>query len=101
MQIREISRFSRIVNKYFSEDEYTELRITLITNPALGVVIPGTGGIRKLRWKAAGRGKRGGYRVIYYWQTETESIWLLTIFSKSEQENISTKKLQDLLKRIE
>jgi len=101
MEIRETSRFSRIVNKYLGEAEYAELCITLIANPALGVVIPGTGGIRKLRWKAAGRGKRGGYRVIYYWQTEAERIWLLTIFLKSEQENISTKKLQDLLKRIE
>lgn len=47
-----------------TDDEYQELQIHLIESPDAGDVIPGTGGVRKLRWKAPGRGKRGGYRVI-------------------------------------
>ncbi len=57
----------------------------------MGVVIPGSGGVRKLRWCAEGRGKRGGVRVIYYWRTRQGEIWLLTIYAKNER-NPKTRK---------
>jgi hypothetical protein len=49
-----------------TDDEYSALQRALMTDPEAGPVIPGSGGVRKLRWAAPGRGKRGGYRVIYY-----------------------------------
>lgn len=58
--------FTRLVQEYLSDEHYAELQFALVSNPELGPVIAGTGGVRKLRWAAPGRGKRGGYRVIYY-----------------------------------
>jgi len=56
--------FTRLVQEYLNDDEYRELQKALMDNPETGNVIPGSGGVRKLRWRAPGRGKRGGYRVI-------------------------------------
>ena len=58
--------FTRLVLEYLSDEQYADLQMALVANPELGPVIAGTGGVRKLRWAAPGRGKRGGYRVIYY-----------------------------------
>ena len=58
--------FTRLVQQYLSEDDYRRLQLELIKNPEAGPVIRGSGGVRKLRWKAAGRGKRGGYRIVYF-----------------------------------
>jgi mRNA-degrading endonuclease RelE of RelBE toxin-antitoxin system len=58
--------FTRIVGDYLSDAEYAALQRTLIDDPNRGPVIRGSGGVRKLRWGQAGRGKRGGIRVIYY-----------------------------------
>jgi mRNA-degrading endonuclease RelE of RelBE toxin-antitoxin system len=58
--------FTRLVQQYLSDDQYAELQKALIDNPELGPVIAGTGAVRKMRWAAPGRGKRGGYRIIYY-----------------------------------
>lgn len=60
--------FSKLVNEYLSDDEYRRLQQAPIDAPESGAVIKGSGGVRKLRWAAPGRGKRGGYRVIYYLQ---------------------------------
>ncbi len=62
--------------------------------PKSGDVVPGTGGVRKLRWARAGMGKRGGLRVIYYVQDDLGRIWLLTLYGKSAQDNISNKTLR-------
>lgn len=61
----------------------------LASHPTDGVILEGTGGIRKLRWKREGMGKRGGVRVIYYYHNEHYPLFLLTMFGKSEQANIS------------
>lgn len=61
----ETQLFTRLVQQYLSDEQYAELQMALMTNPEAGPVIAGTGGVRKLRWAAPGRGKRGGYRVIY------------------------------------
>lgn len=58
--------FTRLVQDYLKENEYRVLQEALMNNPEAGNLIPGSGGIRKLRWRAPGRGKRGGFRVIYY-----------------------------------
>jgi hypothetical protein len=70
----ETKLFTRLVQEYLSDDEYSELQQALIVNPEAGAVVPGSGGIRKLRWGVAGRGKRGGIRVIYFLRTRQGQI---------------------------
>ena len=70
----ETKLFTRLVQDYLTGDEYRELQTVLIERPEADDVIPGTGGARKLRWRAPGRGKRGGYRVIYYLKTGQDEI---------------------------
>jgi len=92
----ELSLFSRYRDKYFSEQQFAQLQGHLLNKPQAGAVVPGTGGVRKLRWQRAGMGKRGGLRVLYYVQDSRGRIWLLTVYGKSAQENISAKDLKEL-----
>ncbi len=64
-------------------------------------IVPGSGGVRKLRWGASGKGKSVGVRVIYYFKKQDDEIWLLTIYSKSEMENIPVHILRQIRKEIE
>lgn len=84
----ESSIFARYLSDYLTDDEYTELQAFMAAYPEIGDVVPGSGGVRKLRWKITGRGKRGGIRVIYYVQLKRGEIWLLTLYGKSTIENI-------------
>jgi len=79
--------FSKYIDDYLSDDEYSELQRHLVAHPEAGVLVRQSGGVRKLRWKAAGKGKSGGIRIIYYIR-DGSSIWLLTVYSKSEESNI-------------
>ncbi len=72
----------------------------LLERPDAGQVVHGTGGVRKLRWAMAGRGKSGGLRVIYYWRVSKDEIWLLTIYSKSERESIQAHILRQIAEEI-
>lgn len=82
-----------------SDDEYRLLQIALVQRPDLGSIIPGGGGIRKVRWGIEGRGKRGGTRVIYFWATNDEKILMLLIYSKSERDDLTPNQLK-LLKKV-
>jgi hypothetical protein len=77
------------------------LRAALIENPEAGDLIPGSGGIRKLRWGIAGRGKRGGLRVVYYARTRRGHIWMLTLYAKNVMENISPELLRQIKDEID
>ena len=65
----ETKLFTRLVQEYLSDDDYAKLYQALLADPEAGAIIPGSGGVRKLRWGIAGRGKRGGIRVIYFLRT--------------------------------
>ena len=80
--------FTKLVLEYLSEEDYAALQEALMRAPEAGPVIPGSGGVRKLRWAAPGRGKRGGYRVIYYVRRAHGVIWMLTMYPKNVAENI-------------
>ena len=69
MIIIETSVFTRRIKELMSDDEYRELQEALVIRPVRGVIIQGSGGLRKLRWKLEGKGKSGGIRVIYYWES--------------------------------
>lgn len=77
------------------------LQSFLLQYPEAGKIVPGTGGVRKVRWAISGRGKSGGVRVIYYLKRQDDEIWLLTIYSKSEVENIPSHVLRQIAKEIE
>lgn len=87
--IAETEPFQRKVSKLLTEDEKTELITYLSACPNSGVLIQGTGGIRKLRWARFGRGKSGGVRVIYYFHNARMPLYLLTLFDKNEKPNLS------------
>jgi mRNA-degrading endonuclease RelE of RelBE toxin-antitoxin system len=97
----ETKLFTKLVQKYLSDDEYWELQSLLMKQPQAGKVIPGTGGVRKLRWRTPGKGKRGGYRVLYYLKIEQGIIWMLTLYSKNVKENLPAHVLRDICKEIE
>ena len=97
----ETALFTRLVGGYLSADEYLKLQLALTRNPEAGPIIPGSGGVRKLRWAAAGRGKRGGFRVIYYLRSRSGVIWMLTMYPKNVSENISAHVLRQIRKEID
>ena len=78
-----------------------KLQQALITNPEAGAIIPGSGGVRKMRWAIAGRGKRGGLRVIYFLRTRHGQIWMLTLYAKNVAENISARVLKQIKDEID
>jgi hypothetical protein len=93
--------FTRLVQAYLTDDDYAHLQQMLVADPELGEVVPGTGGIRKMRWGVAGRGKRGGIRVIYFLRTKQEEIWLLTLYAKNVIEKISAHILRQIKDEID
>ncbi|MBU4263332.1 MAG: type II toxin-antitoxin system RelE/ParE family toxin [Proteobacteria bacterium] len=101
MIIIETPIFTKQLLATLSDDEYRLFQNILLERPDAGKVIPGSGGLRKLRWTAEGRGKRGGLRVIYYWFTAGGTIMLLFIYPKNVQDNLTTDQLKQLKKVVE
>ena len=99
MSLIESSLFSKLIGNYLDDDEYSELQEHLVKHPNSGDVVPKSGGVRKLRWKVAGKGKSGGIRVIYFLRAKT-SIFLLTVYSKSEESNIPGHMLRKIKKEL-
>ena len=97
----ETSRFTSEMPRYLSDDEYREFQYYLSAYPDAGDLIRGSGGIRKVRWAAEGKGKSGGVRVIYYWAKLPEQIYLLTIFGKSARADIDRRTLGQIARKLE
>lgn len=93
--------FTRLVMQYLADEQYTELQLALINNTELGPVIAGTGGVRKMRWAAPGRGKRGGYRVIYYVRRPKGVIWMLTMYPKNVADSIPAHVLKEIREELD
>lgn len=100
----ELPAFERRRAEYLDDDEFRQLQNALIGNPEAGVVIEGSGGLRKLRYadKRRGKGRRGGLRVIYYWWLEGREFWLFTLYDKDEMSDLNAAQraaLKDMMKR--
>ena len=101
MEFIEAPAFSRRILDYLTDDEYAALQWQLALDPSRGDLIPGGGGVRKLRWGTRDGGKRGGLRVIYYWRSRNGEIWLLTIYAKNEAADIPREVLLRLRREID
>jgi len=97
----ETALFTKWLQDYLNDDEYSELQNYLIDQPEAGDLIPGTGGLRKLRWGLENKGKRGGIRVIYYWQVSEDQIYLFTLYAKNEISDLSSDEKKVLKKMLE
>ncbi len=93
--------FTKALDRYLDDDEYGELQSHLIKHPESGNVVPGSGGVRKLRWTAEGRGKRGGLRVVYFLRLAHGQIWMLTIYGKNVSENVPAHVLKSMKEVID
>ena len=101
MRFVETPVFTTAVTSLLAEEEYRQLQIALLIRPAQGTLIRGTGGLRKLRWGARGRGKRGGVRVIYYWHPAGELLYMLLIYAKSDQDDVTPSQLRVLRRLVQ
>lgn len=100
MKFIETRVFTRELFELLEEEEYRALQLALVLRPEQGRLIPATGGLRKLRWSAGARGKRGGCRIIYYWDKRKETIYMLFIYVKSKQEDLSPSQAKLLSKLV-
>jgi mRNA-degrading endonuclease RelE of RelBE toxin-antitoxin system len=96
MVIIETSVFTKRVIDVLSDDEYKKLQSFVSANPDSGDIIPGSNGLRKLRWSFKGKGKRGGTRFIYYWFKPKDVVLMLFLFKKNEQSDITKEQLKKL-----
>ena len=83
------------------DEQYAALQTKLARQPDAGPLIPGSGGMRKIRWAAGGRGKRGGVRLIYYWWVARDRISMLLVYPKNEQDNLSADQVKQLRRALE
>ena len=99
MVIIETRIFTAIITSLLADEEYAKLQTELMENPGRGTLIQGSKGLRKYRFGAKGRGKRGGVRIIYYWLTPADRILMLFAYPKNKQNDL-TKEQQKQLVRI-
>ncbi|MCY3688827.1 MAG: type II toxin-antitoxin system RelE/ParE family toxin [Gammaproteobacteria bacterium] len=97
----ETKRFTRLLGDFLSDESYRQLQSSLMQNPDAGALVPGSGGVRKLRWAASGTGKRGGVRVIYVWKHSKQEIWMLAIYGKADQATIPAHTLKRIAEAID
>lgn len=101
MIIVETQIFTRLITELLDDDEYKELQEALVNQPDMGALIKGSGGLRKVRWKLKGSGKRGGIRVIYYWVVDDDHIRMLYAYPKGKQEDLSKDQVAQLKAIVE
>ena len=98
--VAETAPFQRKITTLLFDEERADLVAYLAAHPSAGVLMQGTGGIRKLRWARQGKGKSGGIRVIYYFHSEIMPLYLLAAFGKNEKANLSAEEKQLLAKAV-
>ena len=100
MEFVETEIFTKRIQEMLTDEEYTRLQADLIKRPDAGSLIPGGKGLRKIRWPGAGRGKRGGVRVIYYLYLSEQRIYMIYSFKKSDQTDLTQEQLRILAQYV-
>ena len=93
--------FEKLRENYLDDENYKLLQNYLLENPLSGDVIQGTGGLRKLRWSAKGKGKRGGIRTIYLYIIKKSHIHFLTLYAKNEMSDLTPQEKKVLKSIVE
>ena len=99
MRFLETPIFTRLLRTLLDDSEYRALQLALLLRRDQGAVIAGSGGLRKIRWSTAGRGKRGGVRVIYYWDAHSETFYMLYVFAKNQRADLTAEQRR-ILQRL-
>jgi hypothetical protein len=92
--------FTEDVERELSAEEYRQLQIVLLLRPTQGALMRGSGGLRKVRWGRPGMGKRGGLRVIYFWEPGAETFYMLMVYRKNEREDLTPKQVVTLQRLV-
>ncbi len=100
MKFIETSVFTKQVKELLPDDSYRMLQTSLMFRPDAGAVIKGSGGLRKVRWKLPGAGKRGALRTVYYWD-RPETIYMIFMYKKTDQADLTPRQLKVLKKMVE
>lgn len=100
MEFLETSFFTKRIIELLDDNEYADLQVYLTRHPDAGDVIPHASGLRKLRWKAKGKGKRSGIRVIYYWRFSRSQIFMMLAYCKSDFVDLSKRQLKELARFV-
>jgi len=101
MVIIETSIFTRLIKELMDDNSYRDFQELLVQQPDAGDLIPGSGGLRKIRWKIEGGGKRGGLRIIYYWMAADGQLWMLFGYAKASKEDLTKTQLKSLRDIVE
>jgi hypothetical protein len=101
MVIVETPIFTRQISELLSVESYRRLQNELVEDPTRGKTIPGSGGLRKLRWGLTGRGKRGGARIIYYWIRERHWLLMLLAYPKGIQDDLTAAQKRTLRRLVD
>jgi mRNA-degrading endonuclease RelE of RelBE toxin-antitoxin system len=101
MRFVETPIFSKLIRQALHDDEYRTLQAALLLRPEQGTLMPGTGGLRKIRWGGKGHGKSGGFRLIYYWDKRSETFYMLYLYPKNEQESLTSQQAKFLRRLVE
>ena len=100
MRFIETPIFTKAIDELLDADEYSALQLALLMRPNRGSVIPGSVGLRKMRWPRPGAGKRGGLRVIYHWDMLSDTFYLLYVYPKSALDDLTPKQLRVLSRLV-
>ncbi len=96
MRFVETPVFTSAIQRHLADERYRQLQIALMLRPEQGPVLKGSGGLRKVRWARPGAGKRGGLRVIYYWAPAEQAFYMLYVYAKVEQGDLTAAQVRQL-----
>ena len=100
MRFVETAIFTRRLREHLDDESYRAMQIALMLRPEQGPVIQRSGGLRKIRWSTEGRGKRGGIRVIYYWSPAESVFYMLYLYAKNEQGDLTSEQVRVLARVV-
>jgi hypothetical protein len=92
--------FTASLRRHLGDERYRALQLALVLRPGQGLLIPRGGGLRKLRWGAEDRGKRGGVRIVYYWAVAEDVCFMLYVYAKNEQGDLTAAQMRVLVRMV-